>query len=103
MKANNKIITSLLNTMSRQDLSATAKELGIPCGKSKANTVANIQSAIGKNTVRSTIQFTLRPNTDPTATVAPTTFSVKYRTHKADKLVKTPYVAPVPAPASVPA
>lgn len=99
MNAKNKLITDLLNTMSREELSGTAKALGCSVGKSKGNTVTNIGKAIADKTARCTIQFTLRTNSDPTATTAPTVFSRKFRTHKDDKTVVTPIVASAPVPA----
>jgi len=85
MKAN--LITDSLNTMTRDELRAVAIHLNVPRGKEKNNTVSNLAAAIHAKKVRFSLQFTLRPNTDPTATTAPTVYSKKLRTHKPDKIV----------------
>jgi hypothetical protein len=80
-------ITNTLNEMTRPDLAAVATSLGVPVGKSKANTVSNLAKAIQAGKARFTIQFTIRKNADPKANYAPAVFSMKLRTHKDDKIV----------------
>jgi hypothetical protein len=89
MKANQIGLT--LNEMTRSDLAAVATKLGVKVGKSKENTVANLTKAIEAGKARFTVQFTIRTNDDPKATLAPAIFSMKLRTHKDNKVV-------VPAP-----
>lgn len=86
-------VSNTLNEMSRTDLAKVAASLGVAVGKSKNNTVANVAKAIKDGKARFTVLFTIRENTDPKATFAKTLFSMKLRTHKANKVV-TP--APVP-------
>ena len=52
----NKIVTSkntvaapLFDSMTREELAATAKALGVPVGKSKAATIANLNKAVTAN------------------------------------------------------
>ena len=80
-------ISNVLNEMTRPDLAAVASKLGVAVGKSKANTVANLTKAIQAGKARFTVQFTIRDNTDPKANFVPTLFSMKLRTHKANKVV----------------
>ena len=51
---NSKIVTSkptvaapLFESMTREELAATAKAVGAPVGKSRANTIANLTKAVG--------------------------------------------------------
>lgn len=99
---NIKLINDTLNTMTRGELRAVARKLGVQTGKDKAHTLANLVTAIDTKKARFTLQFTIRPNTDPEARFVPGIFSRKLRTHKADKTLiaiesedKTP--APVAA------
>lgn len=87
---NTAIIAQTLATMSRNQLRATARRLGVKTGHDKADTIANIESAIANNTARFTVQFTLRSNSDPTAKYAPAVFSAKLRTHKPNKVLVQP-------------
>lgn len=52
----NKVTTSkpsvaapLFDSMTREELAATAKALGVPVGKSRANTIANLNKAVTAN------------------------------------------------------
>lgn len=93
---NKTLITLTLNSMSRDELRAVAQRLNVPRGKDKNNTIANLVNAIEQKTARFTLQFTIRPNTDPNARFSPAIYCKKLRTHKTDKVI-------VPAPALIPA
>lgn len=84
------IISNTLHSMTRDQLRATARKLGVSVGHDKTDTVGNIANAISNNSARFTVQFTIRPNTDPAAKYAPAVFSKKLRTHKPDKVVVAP-------------
>mgnify|MGYP001569969250 CR=1 FL=1 len=87
------IINDTLATMSREHLTATAKALGLPVGKSKGNTVTNITKAINDKTARFTVEFTIRSNANPDATVyPPAIYRAKLRTSKPNKVLVAPAV-----------
>src|ERR1035441_3080544 len=65
-----KVITSksniaapLFNSMSREELAATAKALGLNVGKSKANTIANMDKAVaaGKAQIKMVCTISYKP------------------------------------------
>ena len=41
------VAATLFDSMTREDLAATAKNLGVPVGKSRASTIANLIKAVG--------------------------------------------------------
>ncbi len=49
----------LLASMSREELSATAKALNVPCGKSAKNTIANLETAIDEGKAHVKVVFTI--------------------------------------------
>lgn len=81
------LIRDTLNTMSRGELRAVARKLGVKTGKDKAHTVANLVTAFDTQKARFTLQFTIRPNDNPEARYVAGIFSRKLRTHKPDKTV----------------
>lgn len=87
---NTQIILGTLGTMTRSQLRATARQLGCRTGRNTPDTIANIRSAIETNKARFTVQFTIRPNTNPTARTAPAIFVKKLRTHKPNKVLFAP-------------
>lgn len=84
---NGNLINTTLGSMSRSQLRNTARRLGLRTGRNKADSLRNIRNAIETNSARFTVQFTIRPNTDPNARYSPAVFSKKLRTHKADKVL----------------
>jgi hypothetical protein len=65
-----KVITSksivaapLFNSMTREELAATAKALGLNVGKSKANTIANLDKAVtaGKAQIKMVCTISFKP------------------------------------------
>jgi hypothetical protein len=89
---------TMLNTLSRSDLSSIAKHLGIPVGKSKGDTVVNIADAIhsGKAYVKTIVHISLPP---PAALAAVNPHAKgmnllikKFRNYRTDKIL-----VPVPA------
>lgn len=87
---NGNLINQTLGSMSRSQLRNTARRLGVRTGHDKADTIANIRTAIENNDARFTVQFTIRPNTDRTARYMPAVFSAKLRTHKPNKVLVQP-------------
>ena len=66
----NKVTTSkpsvaapLFDSMTREELAATAKALGVPVGKSRANTIANLTKAVaaGKAHVKAVCTISFKP------------------------------------------
>ena len=43
------VAATLFNSMTREELASTAKALGVPVGKSRANTIANLTKATAAN------------------------------------------------------
>lgn len=84
---NGNLINTTLGSMSRSQLRNTARRLGLRTGRNKTDSLRNIRNAIETNSARFTVQFTIRPNTDPNSRYAPAVFSKKLRTHKADKVL----------------
>jgi hypothetical protein len=67
---NSKIVTSkptvaapLFDSMSREELAATAKSLGVTVGKSRANTIANLTKAVadGKAQIKMVCTVSFKP------------------------------------------
>jgi hypothetical protein len=67
---NSKVVTSkpaaaavLFDSMSREELAATAKSLGVSVGKSRANTIANLTKAVaaGKAQVKLVCTVSFKP------------------------------------------
>ncbi len=84
----NAIIASVLfNTMTRDELRQTATVLGVPRGKSKENTIANLTAAVesGKAGLKA-VCTVCHP---PTATMkySRPVFIKKLRTYKGDKVL----------------
>jgi hypothetical protein len=93
------IAVDAINSMSRSELSALAKQAGVSVGKSKPNTVDNLLGAIiqGKLQVKSIFTVTLPP--PPVLQTSPygarhgrTLFVKKFRSYRPDKVL-----TPVPS------
>jgi hypothetical protein len=83
------LITNCLNSMTREELRAVAKELNIKSGKDKNTTIANLVTAFGNLESQFTIQFTIRKNPENPEwnTVGNAIYSKKLRTHKHDRIM----------------
>ena len=59
----NTVAAPLFDSMSREELAATAKALGVPVGKSRANTIANLNKAVtaGKAQVKMVCTISFKP------------------------------------------
>jgi hypothetical protein len=80
---NRNLIVAALNEMPRNELSATAKRLGLKVGKSKANTVNNVADAIaGVKGGRCTIALTIRKG-ESSAVSGEVIFAAKFRSARA--------------------
>ncbi len=90
---NRNLIVAALSENSRAELSATAKQLGLPVGKSKNNTVANIADAIaGVKGARCTIRFTIRKG-NSSAESAHVVLDKKFRSARAGDTFTNPVQA----------
>lgn len=81
------LIIDTLATMKRSELRNVARRLNVRTGRDKADTIANLSTAIANQTARFTIDFTLRENPDPSARFSKAIFRKKIRTHKPDKVL----------------
>ncbi len=80
---NRNLVIASLNEVSREELNATAKRIGVKVGKSKANTVSNIADAIcGVKGARCTVQFTIRKG-ESSAVSGEVIFASKFRSARA--------------------
>jgi hypothetical protein len=80
---NRNLVIASLNEMSREELTATAKRLGLKIGKSKANTVTNVADAIcGVKGARCTVEFTIRKG-ESAAVSGEVIFASKFRSARA--------------------
>jgi hypothetical protein len=66
MKVNtskNTVAAPLFESMTREELAATAKAIGIPTGKSKTNTIANLNEAVtdGKAQIKMVCTVSFKP------------------------------------------
>lgn len=59
MKSNVNLVLPVLNAMSSEDLKGTAKRKGIPVGKSKKATIANLVNAIKTGKLNAKLNVTL--------------------------------------------
>lgn len=108
---NSKIATSksaiakpVLDTMTREDLAATAKALNVPVGKSKANTVANLCKAIDNGKAHFKAQCTLSFKPDDGSASRTTYYGATLRTYvsgpgKGNEVWLTPATATPGSPA----
>jgi hypothetical protein len=106
-----KIVTSkpaaaapLFDSMTREELAATAKSLGVPVGKSRANTIANLNKAVaaGKANVKMVCTISFKPADGSASRV--TYFGKTLRTYvsgpgKGDETWLTPAAAVPGSPA----
>ena len=107
---NSKISTSkptvaapLFDSMSREELAATAKSLGVSVGKSRANTIANLTKAVaaGKANVKMVCTISFKPADGSASRV--TYFGKTLRTYvsgpgKGDETWLTPVAAVTGSP-----
>lgn len=87
-----------LNSLTRDELRALATHLGVPRGKDKKNTVANLAAAVrdGKARVK-TLVYISSPPPDGQEYGGRTLLVKKFRTYKPDKVLQP--VPPVLIPA----
>lgn len=72
---------SLFESMTREELADTAKALGIPVGKSRANTIANLSKGIASNAVQVKCMFTLSFKPADGSALRKTVFGKTFRTY----------------------
>jgi hypothetical protein len=82
--AKNILVAQTLNDMTTDALRAIAKEIGVPVGKSKKDTVANVAIAFNDGKAHFTAQVIIRTAPDASAN-RKIVYAFKYRTHKEDK------------------
>lgn len=91
------IIAATLAGMSQTELAAVAKSAGVPVGKSKANTTANITKAIESGNVRFKAEISIHHPPTGGATYGGQKIAArKLRTYKDPKWIVAP-VAPATA------
>lgn len=87
------LIVAALSELTRPELSATAKTLGIPVGKSKANTINNVADAIADvKGARCTIRFTIRKG-ESSAVNTTVVLDKKFRSAREGDTFITPVVS----------
>ena len=92
MKTNRILVVAALSLISRDDLRATAKSLGLPTGKNKENTVATLADAITESKVaRCTVDFTIRKGASAAEGCAVAAY--KFRSARAGAVLIAPPVA----------
>jgi hypothetical protein len=85
-----------IGNLTREELSALAKQANVPVGKSKSNTISNLATAIGngKLQVKSLLTITLPPAIHPTSDFMPrhgrTVLVKKFRSYRPDKVIVAP-------------
>lgn len=84
------LIIAALGQLSRTALAASAKSLGIPVGKSKANTISNLANAIhGVKGARCTIHLVIRRG-ESSAVSSEVILSQKFRSARDGSVLITP-------------
>ena len=98
------VAAPLFDSMTREELAATAKSVGVPVGKSKANTIANLTKAIadGKAQIKMVCTVSFKPADGSASRV--THFGKTLRTYvsgpgKGDETWLTPDAAVTGSPA----
>jgi hypothetical protein len=88
-------LPATLGTLTREEVAALAKHIGVPVGKSKDNTVANVANAIanGKAHVKTIVYISTPPTPEalknnPYAKGKPL-FVKKFRNYKTDKVIQS--------------
>lgn len=77
------LVIAALSEMPRKELSATAKQAGIPVGKSRSNTIANVANAIfDVKGIRCTVDLTIRKG-ESSAVSGHEIFRTKFRSARA--------------------
>jgi hypothetical protein len=94
---NKALIIAALSEMSRPELTATAKRIGVPVGKSKANTINNVADAIaGVKGARCTIDLTIRKGESSSVSGEVIT-AVKFRSARKGDLLRSAVNPTAPA------
>jgi len=81
MKSNVTLIIPVLNAMTREDLNGTAKRIGVPVGKSKKATIANLTAAIKAGKLNAKLNATLSFKPADGSKARETYFDATYRTY----------------------
>ena len=89
MKANSLQTYEVLDSLTRQEVRNIAITLGVPRGKDKKNTIANLARAIadGKAQFKSVVTIYANPQPGSLNTHGKTLLSKKFRTYKDDKVL----------------
>lgn len=99
-KVNKSLLLAAIALASTDELRATAKKLGVPVGKSKSNTVANLAGAVESQKARFTLTVTVRSNENPDAHFYHE-YSNRNRNHRTSQ--NRPNRIPIPCPPFSPA
>jgi hypothetical protein len=91
------IIFNSLDTMTRDELRSLAKNLNVPRGRNRNDTLLNLTHAIRTGTARFKTVFTISANPPQGSTYGPKLFEKKLRSYKADKVTFIGHTFTVPA------